>query len=770
MITLDLNRKARWIAGILFTGLILIRPGTHQTVRAEEGLASTTHSIIDRLKSQTLRLSNQPPSFAKSFQFEFRFGTDINALRRVIVESNGRESALLYLFADGVPFAYFRAGLRLFVDHREPAAWEIGRGGFDFSCIKIAMGEYGLLNFKQSVPNDSNNVSLELSDLVALFINGERPAMWTSDFDECTLLGALPKGSRVRIDVPRIDATNGRLFPIRRWSEFTSEGSGIAFCRFQVNSDPLRSILSFSPDTYPEFVRDAGNAIGSSNRGGPSHFDPRIPLDVERDKTIRKVGLALLKQFPARFDVVEEGEAIKLMRSIAATWPPEHAVVSTELRHVRSLLRRIIVPTKRQSANDKWSPFFDPDEPYLRFEIACGPEATQTIVEHVSQVMLDPARGPGVRAAAIAILSDIGPPVGGNLMEDAARAFAAEDGIPARLLYAHASLQARYGTPTERTVELLHAAIRDVTIDPEEQLACLASLGILNRGDVPPPLLSELLPAAIRMPGGAIEVSRALAMNSTGQAALMNLIETHDLRAPRKDMLTALSESVFPTMPAWDRVLRLAAAQLQDKSAPDAARAAAFVIAGRDNEDDAGRTARIRAAAVSELPLLAEKAFREIHDRKLGVEFLDEIRTGLEVRTKATQLAAAFALVAVCVEANPKTLPSAAVQRVHAMLAHDNSEVRVAALRALGKLDGSGIPIDAATRKTVVVNALNTDDLYELIHCVDFMYVATRGKLEIEHPRYSDLTSRMDQAAMQWWAANHTQVRRRLKELAAELE
>lgn len=769
------GRPGRHLVWLPILVLLSCSPGP---VQADDNTRSRSRQLLDELKTRNLRLSSarstEQPSAAESFQFEFHFGSDTKSTRRVVVETNGNESAFLYTFADGVPICYSRAKLTLMIAQRPLPHWSVvGNHGFEFNCVKASSKTFGVFELKPLKGSATDNVTLNLGPLFAMYLQGESPFAWSCPFGDCDLLGTRPSGSRVRIDFAPdvfLAEVDGGLFPIRRFYARSREGEGVAFCRCQVQREPLRSILSFNADSYAALLQEPGTSLELVGPNDSAHFDPRISTETENDKAIRAVGLALLKQFPPRFDVVEDVVTIDGLKSAATDWDAGQPVNAAELKRVHALLLKLLFPSKRKSAAEKWSPTFDRDEPYLRLEIACGPDATVAVVRKVGELLLDPKQDQGVRAEAIAFLSEIGPPVASTLMQDAAKAFSNEDRIPKQLLYLHSSLQARYGEPTERYVELLREGIKDASIDRTERVEFLVSLGVLGRVDIDNPLLSDLLQTAGKTRGRALELSRALSMNGSGQAALVRLIESTDVPAPRDDMLTALSEYACPPVSAWRDVLRLAEKHLLDENASERLRAAAFVIVCRKDQQPAEVKRRIQHAIGTGLPLVSTWAFEEIRRRKSGFQFLPEIAQGLETDSKYVQYSAAYALLEACIDAKPGAIPDGALRMTEGMLAHENSEVRVAALRALGKLAARGMAIDAATKQTVVANAIQTDDLMEMMVAVSLFDLTTPGKLAINFPRQANLSLRLDRDAMDWWMQHHPQVRTRLKEIAAELK
>lgn len=763
---------------LLLLAVLLQFSGNNRLAQADDDPGTRSRRLLEELKTRCLRLSStrsgEQPSAADSFQFEFHFGADVTSMRRVIVESNGRDSAFLYLFADGVPICYSRARVAIMIAEGPPPHWRaIGNHGFDFNCVEAKTDSLNVFNIKLLKASVVNNVTLDLGALFGVYLQDEPPLAWTSPFGDHDLFGSRSTGSRMRIGfAPRAASSeiHGGPFPIQRFSARNPEGAGIRFCRCQVDREPLRSILSFNDGSYTAF-RQKSAALGHSIEGTNNvHFDPRISTETENDKTIRAVGLALLKQFPPRFDVVEDVVTIEGLKSAAKDWDDGQPVNAAELKRVHALLLKLLFPSKRKSAAEKWSPTFDRNEPYLRLEIACGPDATVAIMRKVRELLLDPKQDQRIRAEAIAFLSEIGPPVASTLMQDAAKAFSNEDRIPKQLLYLNASLQARYGEPTERTVELLREGIKDGSIDRTERVEYLVSLGVLDRVDIDNPLLSELLQTAGKTPGRAMELSRALSMNGSGQAALVRLIESTDFPGPRDDMLTALSEYACPPVATWKDVLRLAEKKLPDENAPERLRAAAFVIVCSKEQEPAELNRRIQHAIGTGLPLVSTWAFEEIRRRKSGFQFLPEIAQGLGTDSKYVQYSAAYALLEACSDARPDAIPNAALRMTEGMLAHENSEVRVAALRALGKLAARGLAIGAATKTTIIANAIQTDDLMEMMVAVSLFDLTTPGKLAINFPRQANLSLRLDQDAMDWWMKHHGEVRIRLKEIAAELK
>lgn len=737
---------------------------------AEDGRVDSAEAKrrFSEASRHVLRLSSESPSWSSSFQVEFQTTdgrrTDGFATTRYVLETNGRQSGMLQLSAAGMPTGYFQQGRAIGIDIRGQTGWiSAAGGGFRFDCF--AMSKSGASVPRMAVTEDAatNRVSADIGGFLNFILNPSKPVMLRSPFGESTILLSRAEGAAAFSRIDLAPQVAPRDFPIRRLSLAGADGHAVTFCRIKRGLIP-RSILSFDAKSYSALKKLAGDGIREIPWDEVSHAVSPSRIRGELTPAEREVGLQLLGLIPIDERVRAEAHNVAHLQRQVTAWGNGSAVTLAALERTAELLRRIANPPARSPVPEKWAPEFDPSDSYYLVECNCGPVVTANLFAKLEATVLDASADHRLRAAALAIVNEVGLPVDSRLVENVKRAFA--DGKPAssQLVCLLACVQSRFGVPDEACIEILRGGVRNGTLTNEERVECVISLGLLGRGDVAEDTSSAFFEAVESAGPRRKELCRALACNWSGQETLFALLVSSGNLALKADIWSALSAYVDATSPIWKKLLALSARAFQEEGAPAAMRAGAFVILSRDAANNVGKDKRIVSALQSGMPDLQLVALNEVSSN--ADQFLPAISLVIQSTDPGVRAKAGSAIASTFASGRPPT--PAAFDALAQMVVHDDGAIRAEATVALLLLKTRGVPVPEPIINALIDRALAAPKPKDMLEPLLHLGNVRPGLLRFDIPHRENGWVRDERAACEWLDDNSEHVRRCLEELAAE--
>lgn len=699
-----MERSVALCSGILVTGVLL----GHSPLWAEDH----AENAIPRLVERHLVLSSGSDSFADTFQFELRTriipdGSPVVEFWAV-VERSGGNVAVLRLSQEGYPMAFLVGDLLSVVD---TTAIRVFRGGM-FDALFFHPEKHGRdvhIDFSGSATRKSN-VYLDVSEVLRPAV--VKDAQFGSDprFGRHWL--STPRGAHVSVYLKH--RVGPKDFPLRA---IVSTGNlrapkgrfELTITNFYVGTPPPRTIIRMRDPTKGEKPLPFEATTFDALMEVPHMKNLQAPF--EDTDTSRQLGAALLRHFVRDDDVTVPNEELRQMRKILATLPEAtHPEVRESLSKLRVIGEEHIWSGMQEQG--RFDIRYDRFKTASRTEIAFGPELARMLRNGLASVATNARLTPETRCNAIDLLGQYGLPPLSATLRSIERELQSD--LPQALQVALSSLRVRQGVADNRDLTRLRAAVLQRDLPAGVSAQVVEALAIVDELGTGPDILSIVL--ANEGLGGAAMPRRvrALAANTSGQCAMLDLLEQGDDRLQVLPGITSLSDVLSPGDPGWHRLVQLCREIALSRDYAITDRTAANRVVHRDRKalqssytEDFYQLAlestneNMLFGAMCNMALVgkATECFDLIH-RELSSE-------NLERRRKYAVLLAAFAGFA---QLNHCKLSPAFWRSVDVVLADVDAEVRRSGTSTMLCLLGVGAELPVKYVDVLVRNALTTDD------------------------------------------------------------
>lgn len=681
-------------------------------VPAEEGEEYGVRNLVD----DGLVLGSGHDSFASTFQFELQMrvipenGSPVAF--RAIVERSDRDVAVLVLSIEGYPTALLIGNTFLAMDAEEMKVFN--RGAFDVWLFDPDKGNrHAYVEFFDDAARGSR-VHLNVGHMIESALVKGAESGYESHFRRYWL--TTPRASHFFIYAPS-DAGTG-TFPIRSVVSQgnTSKPKGrfeLTLTNFYVGTPPPRTILRMSGPAKSERKLPFETTTFNALTAVPHLKNLQAPF--EDTDTSRQLGAALLRRFIRDDDLIVPNEELRQMRRILATLPD---VNPREVQESLSKLR-VIGEEHIWSGVQEQGRFdirYDRFKTASRTEIAFGPELARMLRNALASIVTNTRLPPETRCNAIDLLGQYGlPPLSATLASIESEL----PGDPTQALpVALSSLRVRQGVADNEDVARLRAAALQRDLPAGVSTQVVEALAIVDELGTGPDILGIVL-ANEGLEGAAMPRRvRALAATSSGQSAMLDLLEQGDDRLQVLLGITSLHDVLSPGDPGWHRLVQLCRKTAISRDYPITDRTAANRVVRGDRKtlqssytEDFYQSALESAdenmlfGAMCNMALVgrAAECFDLIH-RELASE-------NLEQRRKYGVLLTAFAGFA---RLNNCELSPAFWRSVDLVLADVDAEVRRSGTSTMLCLLGVGTTLPVKYVGLLVRNALTTgepDDL-----------------------------------------------------------